>query len=179
MYRRTPCFFAWQGTLAVLLCISNASTPASASFHSDPNPAKPQGTVAAVYALLDRVLPGSASHFRLVIGACPGGALPPCYHLGDDNDDNGGARVAVTGTGASELSAAVGYYFRQYCNMTLGWPRGGGSNVFLPSPWPRIGVAGGDTKRRAVPWSYMMNVVTHSYSFAWYVILSDLSDLAE
>jgi hypothetical protein len=47
--------------------------------------------------------------------------------------DAADGQVSVRGTTASELTAAIGYYLRNYCNMTIGWPRGGGSNVFLPS----------------------------------------------
>ena len=51
--------------------------------------------------------------------------------------------------------------------MTIGWPRGGGSNIFIPEKWPAIG-ADPITKRRIAPWSYIMNVCTHSYSLAFY-----------
>ena len=160
---------AWLPVFLFVTMSGSTAHQMGGGFHNVPNPPKPRGTVAAVYDLLDRVLPGAASHFRLSLGACPGGAAPPCYHLSDaDANEGGQAKIVVTGTGASELSAALGHYFRHFCNMTIGWPRGGGSNLFLPSPWPRIGLAGGETKRRVVPWSYMMNVVAHSYSFAWY-----------
>lgn len=29
-------------------------------------------------------------------------------------------------------------------------------------------IAGGDSRRRNTPWSYIMNVCTHSYSLVWY-----------
>ena len=38
---------------------------------------------------------------------------------------------------------------------------GGGSNVFVPSIWPAVG--GTIARRRNTPWSYIMNVCTHSY----------------
>ena len=56
---------------------------------------------------------------------------------------------------------------REYCNMTIGWVRGGGSNTFVPKQWPKIG-ATPVSGRRNTPWSYMMNVCTHSYSLVWY-----------
>lgn len=51
--------------------------------------------------------------------------------------------------------------------MTIGWPRGGGSRVFVPSLWPSIGSTPLKVKRNT-PWSYIMNVCTHSYSLVWY-----------
>ena len=121
-----------------------------------------QGTTAAVEALLERVLPTSSSHFSLELGqTCPG-LEPPCFVLSDDGD-----KIKVTATGAAELASGVGLYFREHCNMVIGWPRGGGSNLFIPKEWPKIGatpLAG----RRNTPWSYMMNVCTHSYSLVWY-----------
>ena len=50
-----------------------------------------------------------------------------------------------------------GHYMREYCNMTIGWPRGGGSNVWVPTSWPKIGTTPVSLKRNT-PWSYMMNV---------------------
>jgi alpha-N-acetylglucosaminidase len=76
-------------------------------------------------------------------------------------------KVAIDGSTASELAYGVGLYFREICNMTIGWKWGGGSKVFIPSQWPTIG-SKSITKKRLVPWSYMMNVCTHSYSLVWY-----------
>ena len=42
----------------------------------------------------------------------------------------------------------------RYCNMTIGWKRGGGNNIFLPKTWPTVG--GTISKRRIVPFSYAM-----------------------
>jgi len=92
-------------------------------------------------------------------------------HTNDSNKNDPSWVLHVSGTSASELGAGIGWYLRHYCNMTLGWPRGGGS--FLPpmSRWPRIDANKTKrslVKRRQVPWSYLMNVCTHSYSLVWY-----------
>ena len=96
------------------------------------------GTTDAVAALLERVLPGSSAHFALSLApTCPG--VPQgqaCFTLADSAD---GAQTVVTGTTASELTGGLGVYLREHCGMTFGWPRGGGSHVFTPSPWPRVG----------------------------------------
>jgi len=147
-----------------LVCIMwwNMPSIAMAKFCNNPNPPKPRGNVQAVYDLLDRVLPDSKEHFKLTfVDFCLGGVAAPCYSLSDVS-----GKVAIVATGASELTTGLGYYFRQYCNMTTGWPRGGGNNMFVPKVWPLIGTQ--VSRQRNVPWSYMMNVCTHSYSLVWY-----------
>lgn len=122
-----------------------------------------KGDVTAVFDLLDRVLPpGGKEHFSLQVGACLD-IEPPCFCLQDETN----GKLKVTATSVSELSAGIGHYLRQFANMTIGWPRGGGSNVFIPTVWPTVG-QNPVCKRRIVPWSYLMNVCTHSYSLVWY-----------
>ena len=122
------------------------------------------GEVAGVAALLQRKLPGS-SQFLLQISADACGAAT-CFRLADASS---GGRISVTGTSASELSAGVGYYLREYCNMTMGWQRAGGSRFVSPSPggWPRVGDPG-VTVRRTGQWSFAENVCTSSYTLAWH-----------
>ena len=141
--------------LSLLLLLSDSATAAKVN----------RGTTDAVYAMLGRVLPkGGQAHFKLsmVDGDCATGTAPPCFSLKDNTDGT----ISIDGSSASELSAGVGVYLREYCNMTIGWPRGGGSNVFIPQVWASVG--GVVTKRRNTPWSYIMNVCTHSYSLVWY-----------
>lgn len=123
----------------------------------------PRGNVSAVYALLERVLPGSSSHFALALtdGSC-GSALPPCFEV----SDGPGGVVRVSGSSASELTAGLGVYLREACGMALGWPRGGGSRVFTPTPWPAVGAP--LARRRAVPYTLAGQVCTHSYSWVWH-----------
>ena len=121
--------------------------------------------MAAVYALLERVLPGSSAHFALSLVPSCGASLPAgaaCFAISDS-----GAQTAIAATSASELASGIGVYLRDHCNMTIGWPRGGGSSLFVPAAWPAVGPAG-DARARAAPWSSIMNVCTHSYSLAWY-----------
>lgn len=123
------------------------------------------GEVAAVTALLQRKLPGS-SQFQLQIspGAC---GTATCFRLSDAPS----GRTSVVGTSASELSAGVGHYLREYCNMTIGWRRSGGSRFVAPAAgrWPRVGGgAGGVVVRRTGQWSFAENVCTASYTLAWH-----------
>ena len=122
---------------------------------------KNTGSVQAVYNLLDRTLPGAKAHFTLTITRST--TAESEARLSDD----AGGKIRIDATTASELAFGVGHYFREYCNMTIGWKRGGGSDLFIPKLWPVIG-GGTITKKRVVPWSYMMNVCTHSYSLVWY-----------
>ena len=145
----------WRGLL--LLALTGSCTVHAAKVN--------RGTVEAVYGLIDRILPeGAQAHFKLsfVDGDCAEGCAAPCFSLRDNSDGT----LGISGSSASELSAGVGVYLREYCNMTIGWPRGGGSNVFTPRRWASVG--GVVAKRRNTPWSYIMNVCTHSYSLVWY-----------
>ena len=122
-----------------------------------------KGTVAAAYDVVERLIPHSKSHFALsIVSGCAGiPANTPCYIISNGVEGT----VGIAATSASELTFAIGEYLRQDCNMTIGWPRGGNSNLFLPKTWP---AATAETRKRIQPWSYMMNVCTHSYSLVWY-----------
>lgn len=76
------------------------------------------GSVAAVYDLLERIIPGSAAHFALSFlppTACPlGPSGTACFNI----SDAAGGHTAIAGTSASELSAGVGVYLREFCGMT-------------------------------------------------------------
>ena len=122
-----------------------------------------KGTIAAAYDVVERLIPNSKSHFALsIVSGCAGvAANTPCFITSNAAD----GIVTIAATSASELTFAIGEYLRQDCNMTIGWPRGGNSNLFLPKTWPMATAA---TRKRIQPWSYMMNVCTHSYSLVWY-----------
>jgi len=139
-----------------------------------PSPVLPQGTVQSAYDMLERLLPGSSSHFTLTfVPSCPGATSLHCFTMADI----GGGKVSIAGTSASQLTAAIGVYFRDYCNMTFGWKRGGGSHIVQPSTWPLIGSTP-ITVSRVVPYSYIMNVCTHSYSL-WTYTWQEWSDFSE
>lgn len=117
-----------------------------------------------MYALLERLLPGTSANFILSLTpSCPSGAA--CFVLSDVTTGSGAA-IAIAGTRASDLSAGLGFYLREYANITVGWPRGGGSRVVPPSTWPSIGSR--VVRSRVGPFSFAMNVCTHSYTLVWY-----------
>ena len=119
-----------------------------------PFPPHLSGSADAVSELLERVLPGSSTRFELAVDtalACPRKAN--CFELADSFD---GLKTVVTGTTASEVAAGVGLYLREWCGMTIGWTRGGGRHVFIPSRWPAVGR--NLTRARSVPYSHVTQV---------------------
>lgn len=103
-------------------------------------------------------------------GEQPRTVAPPCFSVADGS---AAGTIAIAGTTASELGAGLGFYLREIANQTIGWNRGGGSNIFVPgragaAAWPAVGAGTTVVRRRNTPWSYMMNVCTHSYSLVWY-----------
>ena len=97
-----------------------------------------------------------SNHFALsLVPACPGVAqgvncftladernTTASWHGGDGDGDtslaDGEVRTSINATTTAELAAGVGYYLRELCGMTVGWQRGGGSFVYLPTAWPTI-----------------------------------------
>lgn len=133
---------------------------------SPPFPPHLIGDVAAVYALADRVLGETVASAQFAFSiqqACPG--VDPgvyCFTLSDRAD----GKISITGTTASELTAGLGVYLREWCGMTVGWHRGGGSYVFIPNPWPKIGTS--VSRSRSVAYSHVSQVCTHSYTLVWH-----------
>jgi alpha-N-acetylglucosaminidase len=162
---------------------------------------RPEGSVNAVYELIDRVL-GNAelkTAFRLAVvqgnrSENPWFRLEQEHHQQQQfhvtNESNNATIIVITGTSISELTAGLGYYFKEYCNFTIEWSTGGragGSHIVIPEVWPvplyynektnstrntrhhnQQSVSVTIQKHRTVPWSYLMNVCTHSYSLVWY-----------
>ena len=122
------------------------------------------GTAPAVEALLERVLPGSASHFAFTISR---NATHATNRNSFELSDTADGKTAIRGTTASELTAGLGFYLRELCNITVGWTRGGGSRVVKPAVWPTIGPTP-IVRSRSVPYSHVTQVCTHSYTLAWH-----------
>ena len=122
------------------------------------------GDVNAVYELIDRVLDddsNAAELFDLAIDSSACGDKEFCFEMSSENGS-----IKIVGTTASEVSYGVGVYLREYCNMTVGWQRGGGSRIEIPVQWPEI--SSPVQRSRNTEFSYIMNVCTHSYSLVWY-----------
>jgi len=94
--------------------------------------------------------------------------------------------LTIMATSVNELSYGLGYYFRYYCNFSLGWNRIGGrvrrlsmmrisnrtdsaDTATASTDWPALPRSNPlIRKQRRLRWSYLMNVCTHSYSLVWY-----------
>ena len=75
----------------------------------------PPGTVDAVYQLVERVLPGSSNLLDLQFApSCP--THLPCFSLSQN-----AVKISVQGSTANEIASGVGHFFREVCNMTIGW----------------------------------------------------------
>lgn len=163
---------AMTRTIASFLVIVRAALPAAALAAADtPPPAavaaafaaadtSPLAAVAPAYELLERLIPGSTSHFALTIASDQN----KCFAVDDYGD-----QVSIVASDVSLLAAGIGFYLREAANMTIGWPRGGGSDLTMPKEWPKMAASGGAVTRcRRAAYSYWMNVCTHSYSLVWY-----------
>lgn len=125
------------------------------------------GNVSAVYSLLERILPGSSGNFSLAIDTefCNSSKSGLCFHLSDNGNVTN--KISIIASSASELSAGLGYYLREYCYMTMGWVRGGNRRFAVPdSGFPAVG------KSLLLPrvgrWSFAENVCTSSYTLVWH-----------
>jgi len=164
-----------QSTICAVLVASAAALAAASSPSSSLTNVR-DGPEAAVYSLLERVLPGTSSVFDFQIEPCAtvdsndnAGDEAKCFAISDvANQTDAGAQIKIVASGPNELASGLGVYLREVCNMTIGWTRGGGSNVFVPQSWPAVGSSGPITRTRNTPFSYFMNVCTHSYSLVWY-----------
>ena len=112
--------------------------------------------------------PGAAKALNLTIDADLTTCASPCFSVTQAESN---AVVSIVASAMSELTYGIGYYTRFSCGLTVGWEHGGGSHVV--ADWSRGGCHGPKvlkpvTMERAVPYTYLDNVCTHSYSYAWY-----------
>ena len=130
-----------------------------------------RGSADAIGEVLSRVLGlspvavGKAFDLSLVANCSqvpPSARTHLCYELSDAAD----GRIRIAATSGPELAYGAAWYLRTRCNMSFSWNRTGGNQVSVPKSWPPVGET--IIKYRKVPMSYFNNVVTFSYSYAWY-----------
>jgi len=149
-----------MGRLSAALYLLLAHLLAAWAVEDRPLPPPGSGAPAA-YALLERLYPGASPSFALSLGpSCPSPAA--CFTLSDGPDNT----ISISGTATGELTAGLGHYLREYANATIGWPRGGGTRLPRLPAWPRVGAP--VARSRVAPWSFAMNVCTHSYTLVWH-----------
>ena len=122
----------------------------------------------AVAALLQRMLPDHAHLFDLHLVA---GALDAPH--GHFRVSAAGRRVNVEGTSAVELASGAHWWLKHHACCSVSWDATGGPQIdaaaFAPERLGALEAGGrGETVRRAVPATFYQNVVTASYSFAFW-----------
>ncbi|GBG24441.1 Alpha-N-acetylglucosaminidase [Hondaea fermentalgiana] len=81
-------------------------------------------------------------------------------------------KIVLRGASGPDLGYAASTYLRQVYNMSFSWNRTGGhqtANLQRDIPGPLSRVGGCIRGRRATQISYLNNVVTFSYSYAWFL----------
>ena len=111
--------------------------------------------------------PAAVKSLNLTINMNLSSCSSPCFSVTQEKSNG---VVSIVASAMSELTYGVGYYTRFSCGLTVGWAHGGGSHV---TGWSSGGCHGPKvlqpiTMERAVPYTYLDNVCTHSYSYAWY-----------
>eukprot|EP01050_Picozoa_sp_SAG11_P015664 SAG11_NODE_2056_length_3877_cov_2.744574_2_plen_177_part_00 len=105
-----------RSLLLITLQLLAGATVATAAADESTFPQHLAGDTAAVYALLERILPGSSAHFALDIGEgdCPDRQRKPCFTIMDTTTaDYSVPKTKVVGTTASEVTAGIGIYLRE------------------------------------------------------------------
>ncbi|KAL0910940.1 hypothetical protein M5K25_019037 [Dendrobium thyrsiflorum] len=133
--------------------------------------APPSVQLAAAQGVLRRLLPRHTSSFLLKVvpkGLCERFS---CFRIGNVvNSSSNGPEIMIEGNTAVEVSSGLHWYLKYWCGAHISWDKTGGVQVAtVPSPGslPRVGGQGVKVER-PVPWNYYQNVVTSSYSFAWW-----------
>ncbi|PKA62624.1 alpha-N-acetylglucosaminidase [Apostasia shenzhenica] len=133
--------------------------------------APPSVQESAARGVLRRLLPSHTSSFLLKVvneGLCE---RFNCFRISNAVNLNGsGAEIMIEGSTAVEVASGLHWYLKYWCGVHISWDKTGGIQVStIPSPGSLPHVKDQGVKiERPVPWSYYQNVVTSSYSFAWW-----------
>jgi alpha-N-acetylglucosaminidase len=117
--------------------------------------------VAAVDGLLQRLIPSHAHLFTCTIKP-----EPSSFFSVEVKD----GRVLVEGTTGVDLSAGVNWFLKECLDSSVSWAATGGSQIDTSafSRLPELEARGKSTVPRSFPFSYYQNVVTLSYSMAYW-----------
>jgi alpha-N-acetylglucosaminidase len=142
-----------------------AVAPSVGAPAADPAPEEP-----AAAALLRRLLP--ERHARLFDLRLVASLGPDAPH-GGFRARTEGCRILVDGTSPVELAAGAHWWLKHRANCSVSWDLTGGPQVdpaaFDPARLAALEAAGGGyCMPRAVPLTFYQNVVTMSYSFAFW-----------
>ena len=124
-----------------------------------------------VQELIDRVLlPANKSFYPIMELLSPS----PETQLDTFELDSQNGKVVLRGSSGVALSSAFGWYLKYFCNCSMSsWGRGRSLYQLenFPSDARDLPLPSGDSTNRysrATEWSYYQNVVSASYSMAWW-----------
>jgi len=107
-------------------------------------------------ALAERVLDGNGVKF-LEFRKEP--ADTDFYRIESD-----GGKTVITGNNANSMAAGLGYYLRNYCNISIGWMDKGKAG--LEAPLPKVEEA--VESSALVPNRFFLNYCTFGYTLPWW-----------
>ncbi|MGN8068499.1 alpha-N-acetylglucosaminidase [Mucilaginibacter sp. SG564] len=110
----------------------------------------------ALYAFIERVIPGKSSSF--IIEAIPQQNGKNVFEL-----DNKDGKIVLRGDNGLSVASALNYYLKTYCFSDIGW---NGTNLNLPATLPVV--KGLVQKATPYQYRYYLNYCTYNYSMAWW-----------
>jgi hypothetical protein len=162
----SPCQDSQQQTVNVPAAPQAALNAARVDFPFDCS--QQYDAVAAVHGLITRLLGKQhAQLFSLALAPCtpkaPHGHFTVCVH---------DATVHVSGTSGVQLASGVHWFLKYFARCSVSWELTGGVQVdaacFSAPSLAGMQARGSVTVERAVPLSFYQNVVTMSYSMAFW-----------
>ncbi|WP_419698544.1 alpha-N-acetylglucosaminidase [Mucilaginibacter sp. NFX135] len=110
----------------------------------------------ALYAFIERVIPGKSSSF--IIEAIPQQNDKDVFEL-----DSRDGKIILRGNNGLSIASALNYYLKNYCFCDISW---NGTNLNLPTTLPLV--KGPIHKSTPYQYRYYLNYCTYNYSMAWW-----------
>lgn len=130
---------------SALIAQATVTTPTSATLNEK-----------ATYALIKRVLPKYADHFR--IAYIPQEAGRDVFELESSNE-----KILLRGSNGVSVASALNHYLKHYAHCDISW---NGTNLNLPSPLPTVP----QKVHQVTPYQYRycLNYCTFNYTMSWW-----------
>jgi alpha-N-acetylglucosaminidase len=110
---------------------------------------------ASNYALIKRVVPAYAEHFK--VEKLPGGA-GNAFEIESIDD-----KIVLRGNNGVSIASALYYYIKEYAHGQITW---NGTNLNLPMPLPKVSPK--IQKTTPYEYRYYLNYCTFNYSMSWW-----------
>ncbi|MEZ4412777.1 MAG: alpha-N-acetylglucosaminidase [Gemmatimonadales bacterium] len=137
------------------LLLTGMLTAASAPSPVTAGPPRDSVDLAAIAALIDRVLPGRAQDFTLTV-------IPDSAGLDVFEVDQDGSRIVLRGSSGVALASALNWYLEDVAGVSVSLPL---QPVYLHT-LPAVSAKARHTTRYRI--RYFFNYCTFSYSMAWW-----------